>query len=62
MNNYYVSNNNGRFTFPISRYKAIRMMIQYGWNLEFGETVYVENENGDLLYKKSWFEKRATKL
>ncbi|MFA6395877.1 MAG: hypothetical protein WCW84_07910 [Sulfurimonas sp.] len=60
--NYYLSNIEGRFTYPISKYTAIRMLIQHGWNMEFGETVFVENENGNLLYKKSWFEKKVTRI
>lgn len=61
--NYYLSNNEGRFTAPISKYTALRMLIQWGYmGMEFGETVFIEDEDGNLLYKKSWFEKRPTKV
>lgn len=61
--NYYLSNNEGRFTVPIGKYTALRMLIQWGYmGMEFGETVFIEDEDGNLLYKKSWFEKRPTKV
>ncbi|MDD5211937.1 MAG: hypothetical protein PHV62_05940 [Sulfuricurvum sp.] len=61
---YYLSNNDGRLTIPISKFTAIRYLLMrtYPCAMEFGEMRYVEDENGTLLYKKAWFEKRPSKV
>ena len=60
---YFLSDIDGRITLPISLYTAIRLLLFRGLqNLSFGESVFIEDESGNLLYKLSWFENRPTKL
>lgn len=61
---YFLSDNNGIFTKPLSRYTAIRLLLvrHLFVPMEFGEITYVEDENGTLHYKKAWYEKRPTKV
>lgn len=60
---YFLSDIDGRITLPISLYTAIRLLLFRGLQgLQFGETVFIEDELGKLLYKLSWYEKRPTKI
>lgn len=60
---HFLSDIDGRITLPISLYTAIRLLLFRGLQgLQFGETVFIEDESGKLLYKLSWYEKRPTKI
>jgi len=61
---YFLSDINGRITGARTLYTAIRLLLIRGScnGLDFGETIFIENERGILLYKLSWFETRPTKI
>lgn len=57
---YFVSDNKGRFTYPLTFIQAAGIFLAE--TLRFGEMIHLEDEAGRLCYERTWFEDQPKRL